>query len=333
MGNDRIRAITYTDATGAYEFEGLKDGTAATEHNVYKIVVYRNEARYISFTIPGSDMVFNPEDGHTMGVLGGLDAASGGDVPSYNAGLVSRSVVAASPVVRKRVTGGPANASAFNFILQADPDNSNLPQGMDKDKMPMPKGTNAGDQQVTVQIVTANEGEAGFNDIIFNEVGTYSYKIREENTGVANYRYDTVEYRIVYKVSEYTQNDIPRLQVETQVIRDNAIIGGGDEPLIFTNVYTPPTPGGGGGGGGTPPTTTPRKPPAAPPVVPEVLGARRTDSEQVLGARRGTNKGSVLGARRGKTGEASNASRIMVIAGLSAMIALLARASRRKKED
>ena len=333
LGNDRIRAITYTDATGAYEFEGLKDGTAATEHNVYKIVVYRNEARYISFTIPGSDMVFNPEDGHTMGVLSGLDAASGGDVPSYNAGLVSRSVVAASPVVRKRVTGGPANASAFNFILQADPDNSDLPQGMDKDKMPMPKGTNAGDQQVTVQIVTANEGEAGFNDIIFNEVGTYSYKIREENTGVANYRYDTGEYRIVYKVSEYIQNDIPRLQVETQVIRDNAIIGGGDEPLIFTNVYTPPTPGGGGGGGGTPPTTTPRKPPAAPPVVPEVLGARRTDSEQVLGARRGTNKGSVLGARRGKTGEASNTSRIMVIAGLSAMIALLARASRRKKED
>ena len=331
LGNGRIRAITYTDATGAYEFEGLKDGTAATEHNVYKIVVYRDGARYVSFTKPGPDMVFTPGDDHIIASLSGLDASSGSDVPSYNAGLVSRSVVAASPVVRKRVTGGPANASAFNFILQADPDNSNLPQGMDKDKMPMPKGTNAGDQQVTVQIVTANEGEAGFNDIIFNEVGTYSYKIREENTGVANYRYDTGEYRIVYKVSEYKQNDIPRLQVETQVIRDNVIIGGGDEQLIFTNVYTPPTPGGGGGGGGTPPTTTPRKPPAAPPVVPEVLGARRTDSEQVLGARKAEPK--VLGARRGKTGEESSAMRLLIIAGLSTMLALLARSSGRKKED
>ena len=334
-GIDVLRVRTKTDEDGKYVFYGLKDGTAATEHNVYKIVVYRDGAKFTSFTELGDDMEFTPSVDHTVAVLEGLDASSGDKVKEYGTGLVAESVAATSPVLRKFVQGGPASASTFNFILEADPANSDLPYDMADDDMPMPDGTAAGAQSVTAQILTANQGETQFKNITFHKEGTYAYKVRELNTGQANYRYDETVYRIVYDVTEVeTQSGVRKVYVEMSVLRNDEVIDD-NAGLTFTNVYTAPGGGGGGGGGGTPTKPTPKPTPAAP-VTPagEVLGARRTDPEQqVLGARRGTNKGSVLGARRGKTGEASNASRIMVIAGLSAMIALLARASRRKKED
>ena len=218
---------------------------------------------------------------------------------------------------------------------EADFDNSELPDDMADNEMPMPDGTAANTQETRVYISTANQGESRFGNITFNREGTYSYIIRELNTGQANYRYDEAVYRVVYEVIEVeTQNGVREMYVEMSILKNEEVIDD-NAGLTFTNVYTAPGGGGGGGGGGTPTKPTPKPTPAAP-VTPagEVLGARRTDPEQqVLGARRGTNKGSVLGARRGKTGEASNASRIMVIAGLSAMIAILAKSSKRKKED
>lgn len=95
--------------------------------------------------------------------------------------------------------------------------------------------------------------------------------------------------------------------------------------LTVDSVPTTPTPGPG-------PAPKPTPTPTAPPVQPEgeVLGARRTDSEQVLGARKDT-RGTVLGARRGKTGEESNSSRLMIMAGLSALLVLLAGGGKKKK--
>ena len=95
--------------------------------------------------------------------------------------------------------------------------------------------------------------------------------------------------------------------------------------LTVDSVPTTPTPGPG-------PAPRPTPTPTAPPVQPEgeVLGARRTDSEQVLGARKDT-RGTVLGARRGKTGEESNSSRLMIMAGLSALLILLAGGGKKKK--
>ena len=334
-GTDVLRAVTQTDETGHYVFDGLKDGTAETEHTVYKIVVRRDDTKYISFTKQGVDMVFTPSTDHAIASLPGLRAASGAEVKMYGTGLVAESVTATTPVVRKFVQGGPANASTFGFMWEADFDNSELPDDMADNEMPMPDGTAANTQETRVYISTANQGESRFGNITFNREGTYSYIIRELNTGQANYRYDEAVYRVVYEVIEVeTQNGVREMYVEMSILKNEEVIDD-NAGLTFTNVYTAPGGGGGGGGGGTPTKPTPKPTPAAP-VTPagEVLGARRTDPEQqVLGARRGTNKGSVLGARRGKTGEASNASRLMVIAGLSAMIALLARASRRKKED
>ena len=58
-----------------------------------------------------------------------------------------------------------------------------------------------------------------------------------------------------------------------------------------------------------------------PPELPEVLGVRRTDSE------------SVLGARRGKTGDKSGARKMITMMAAGAAAMLLALAGRKKKKD
>ena len=324
------KSTQMTDGFGRYEFKGLD----ATNLGAYELVVKRNTADYISFTAEGDDMKFVPSADHMEASLA-VKAKSGNDIPEHGTGLVAESVTATAPVVRKIVQGGPANASTFGFMWEADFDNSELPDDMADNEMPMPDGTAANTQETRVYISTANQGESRFGNITFNREGTYSYIIRELNTGQANYRYDEAVYRVVYEVIEVeTQNGVREMYVEMSILKNEEVIDD-NAGLTFTNVYTAPGGGGGGGGGGTPTKPTPKPTPAAP-VTPagEVLGARRTDPEQqVLGARRGTNKGSVLGARRGKTGEASNASRLIIIAGLSAMIAILAKSSKRKKED
>ena len=72
-------------------------------------------------------------------------------------------------------------------------------------------------------------------------------------------------------------------------------------------------------------TPPPENPPTAPPPVQpgEVLGVRRTDSE------------GVLGARRGKTGDKNDQGRLMTMmaSGAAALLALLTGRRKKKNED
>lgn len=104
---------------------------------------------------------------------------------------------------------------------------------------------------------------------------------------------------------------------EDTVARYTTQITGTRYAYTITNTYVPNDP---------PPETPPTPPePPAPPTPPpveqgQVLGARRTDAE------------AVLGARRGKTGEKSQENRLMTMIASGAMAMLMAVAGRRKRK-
>ncbi|MBQ0037618.1 MAG: Cna B-type domain-containing protein [Clostridiales bacterium] len=124
-----------------------------------------------------------------------------------------------NPGVQKRITGDtPEEDSAFTFILTA------------KDKScPMPQGSNG----TTKEIRIVGAGSEKFGEIVFTKPGVYAYTVREKNTGVAGYTYDTTVYSLTYGVLEKDGK-----QTISETIKNDK--GQIVSTIEFTNDYNPP---------------------------------------------------------------------------------------------
>lgn len=131
------------------------------------------------------------------------------------------SVIGHDPPVQKKITGSGYGANVtFRFTLTPK-----------ESTYPMPAGSENGKK--TVEIKGAGSTEFGY--IKFTEPGVYEYTVTEENTGEANFAYDTKVFTITYTVEK---NGNGGLDIVRR-ISDN----GGNNDLItveFDNTYTKP---------------------------------------------------------------------------------------------
>ena len=313
--NPVLKEEVTTDANGAYRFEGLVIGNY-TSGNQYKVVVIRDANTYSSFTIRGVNMVFTPDSSQNTASLE-VSAAPDKEEKSYDVGLVKPGIVMDAPIVHKKVTGANARPENFVFEWTADPDHSALSAG--RSYLPMPNGLNAESAQVSLQ--TGTEKETTFRSLSFTQAGTYVYRLKEINTGAANYTYDETSYTITYeiRIDEATHKTIGKRTIE----RGGEILPEASA-CTFTNIYVAP------GGGTTPGTSgeTPGTNPGVPvPQGGEVLGARRDtgrnpekpsllDSPAVLGMRRAlTGDGFDLAMHTGAVVLCSCAAVLLILAG------------------
>lgn len=295
-----------TDRNGAYRFEGLVNGdyTSGNKYK-YKVEVIRDASTYSSFTVPGVNMVFTPDPSQPNTAILEVSPTSDTKENSYDAGLVKPGIVKPgivmdAPIVHKKVTGANARPENFVFEWTADPDHSTLPAG--RPYLPMPNGLNAESAQASLQ--TGTEKETTFGSLSFTQAGTYVYRLKEINTGAANYTYDETSYTITYVIS---------IDKNHNMIGKRTIERGGEllpeaSACTFTNIYVAP-------GGGTTPGTS-GETPGTNPGVPGVRGGSVPQGGDVLGARRDTGRNpekpslldspAVLGMRRALTGDGFN---------------------------
>lgn len=295
-----------TDRNGAYRFEGLVNGdyTSGNKYK-YKVVVTRDANTYSSFTIRGVNMVFKPDDDQNTASLE-VSAAPSGTEESYDVGLVKPGIVKPgivmdAPIVHKKVTGANARPETFVFIWTAVSGESPLPAG--GSYLPKQNGGNADQTQVSLQ--TGTEKETTFGSLSFTQAGTYVYRLKEINTGAANYTYDETSYTIIYEI---------QIDETTHRMTGKRTIKRGEEILpeasacTFTNIYVAP-------GGGTTPGTS-GEIPGTNPGTPGIRGGSVPQGGDVLGARRDTGRNpekpslldspAVLGMRRALTGDGFN---------------------------
>ena len=119
------------------------------------------------------------------------------------------------PSVKKTVKGNPAKDGRFVFKLIAHDPTS-----------PMPSGSSHGTK--TLQITGPGEGE--FGTWSYTDSGVYLYHVKEVNTGLAGYTYDTTIYTITDTV--YEQNG--QLVVDRQVTNH---AGAAVSTMDFVNTY------------------------------------------------------------------------------------------------
>ena len=294
--NPVLKEEVTTGANGAYRFEGLVNGNYSSGKQ-YKVVVIRDVNTYSSFTVTGDNMVFQPDAGQNTASLE-VSPAPDKEEKSYDVGLVKPGIVMDAPIVHKKVTGANARPETFVFEWTAVPDPNTLPGG--RSYLPMPNESNAESVQASLQ--TGTEKEATFGSLSFTQAGTYVYRLKEINTGAANYTYDETSYTITYEISidEKTHQTIG-----TRTIKRGGEILPEASACTFTNIYVAP-------GGGTTPGTS-GETPGTNPGVPGVRGGSVPQGGDVLGARRGTEGKSekpslldspaVLGMRRALTGD------------------------------
>ncbi len=189
------------------------------------------------------------------------------------------------PPVSKVVTndaGTAPDTAKFHFTMKAD----------DK-TFPMPEGSTDGAKTIETGV-----GAVEFGEILYEKVGTYTYKITEEQESLSNFTYDNTTYTVKAVVEKVDG----KLTATTIINNGSADV----TAIVFNNHYKKKSSGGGGGGssGGGPgiPTGT----------TGTVLGENRESPVgQVLGAAReaieNSPVGRVLGATRGavRTGDNS----------------------------
>ena len=321
-----------TDRNGAYRFEGLVNGdyTSGNKYK-YKVEVIRDASTYSSFTVPGVNMVFTPDPSQPNTAILEVSPTSDTKENSYDAGLVKlgiEGIVMDAPIVHKKVTGANARPETFVFEWTAVPDERTLPAG--RSYLPMPNGVNADQTQVSLQ--TGTEKETPFGSLSFTQAGRYVYRLKEINTGAANYTYDETSYTITYVIS---------IDKNHNMIGKRTIERGGEllpeaSACTFTNIYVAP-------GGGTTPGTS-GETPGTNPGVPGVRGGSVPQGGDVLGARRGTEGKSekpslldspaVLGMRRALTGDGFDLAMhtgAVVLCSCAAVLLILAGGEQKKK--
>ena len=321
--NPVLKEEVTTDTSGAYRFEGLVNGDYASG-NQYKVVVTRDANTYSSFTIRGVNMVFTPDPSQNKASRE-VSPAPETEEESYDVGLVKPGIVMDAPIVHKKVTGANARPENFVFEWTAVPKESFLPAG--RSYLPMPNGLNTESVQAGLQ--TGTEKETTFGSLSFTQAGTYVYRLKEINTGAANYTYDETSYTITYeiRIDEATHKTIGKRTIE----RGGELLPAASA-CIFTNTYAAP-------GGGTTPGT-----PGTNPGTPGVRGGSVPQGGDVLGARRGTEGKSekpslleapaVLGMRRALTGDSFDLAMhtgATVLCSCAAVLLILAGREQKKK--
>lgn len=321
--NPVLKEEVTTGANGAYRFEGLVNGNYSSGKQ-YKVVVIRDANTYSSFTVTGDNMVFQPDAGQNTASRE-VSPAPETEEKSYDVGLVKPGIVMDAPIVHKKVSGANARPENFVFEWTADPDPRTLPAG--RSYLPMPNGWNAESVQASLQ--TGTEKEMTFGSLSFTQAGTYVYRLKEINTGAANYTYDETSYTIIYEISidENTHQTIG-----TRTIKRGRELLPATSVCTFTNTYVAP-------GGGTTPGT-----PGTNPGTPGVRGGSVPQGGDVLGARRGTEGKSekpslldapaVLGMRRALTGDSFDLAMhtgATVLCSCAAVLLILAGGKQKKK--
>lgn len=216
------------------------------------------------------------------------------------------------PPVKKVVVNDNGTAPddvKFRFSMKAD----------DK-SYPMPSGSVDG-----VKTITTGVGEYEFGNMYYKELGTYTYKVVEENDGAPHFTYDGTMYTVKVEV---------KMQ-DGKLVADRTITYGDlvTDIATFTNHYKESTDNGGSSTTTTSSDGTHRSDwndgeeyndPAG-----SVLGAVRDAIEdgpvgQVLGAARDLVEdspvGQVLGAVRGATRTGDNS--FMMVSGLCFIVAM-----------
>ena len=325
--NPVLKEEVTTDTNGAYRFEGLVNGNYASG-NQYKVVVTRDANTYSSFTIRGDNMVFTPDPSQNKASLE-VSPAPETEEKSYDVGLVKPGIVMDAPIVHKKVNGANARPENFVFEWTAVPEESTLPAG--RSYLPMPNGWNAESVQASLQ--TGTEKETTFGSLSFTQAGTYVYRLKEINTGAANYTYDETSYTITYeiRIDENTHQTIG-----TRTIKRGRELLPVASACTFTNTYVAP-------GGGTTPGTS-GETPGTNPGTPGVRGGSVPQGGEVLGARRGTagksekpsllDAPAVLGMRRALTGDGFDLAMhtgAVVLCSCAAVLLILAGRKQKKK--
>ena len=325
--NPVLKEEVTTGANGAYRFEGLVNGNYSSG-NQYKVVVNRDANTYSSFTIRGVNMVFKPDDDQNTASLE-VSPAPETEEKSYDVGLVKPGIVMDAPIVHKKVTGANARPETFVFEWTAVPDPNTLPAG--RSYLPMPNGLNAESVQASLQ--TGTEKEMTLGSLSFTQAGTYAYRLKEINTGAANYTYDETSYTITYeiRIDENTHQTIGKRTIE----RGGELLPAASA-CTFTNTYVAP-------GGGTTPGTS-GETPGTNPGTPGIRGGSVPQGGDVLGARRGTEGKSekpslldspaVLGMRRALTGDGFDLAMhtgAAVLCSCAAVLLILAGGEQKKK--
>ena len=321
--NPVLKEEVTTDTNGAYRFEGLVNGNYASG-NQYKVVVTRDANTYSSFTIRGDNMVFTPDPSQNKASLE-VSPAPETEEKSYDVGLVKPGIVMDAPIVHKKVNGANARPENFVFEWTAVPEESTLPAG--RSYLPMPNGWNAESVQASLQ--TGTEKETPLGSLSFTQAGKYVYRLKEINTGAANYTYDETSYTITYeiRIDEATHKTIGKRTIE----RGEELLPAASA-CIFTNTYVAP-------GGGTTPGT-----PGTNPGTPGVRGGSVPQGGEVLGARRDTGRNpekpslldspAVLGMRRALTGDGFDLAMhtgAVVLCSCAAVLLILAGREQKKK--
>ena len=325
--NSVLKEEVTTDRNGAYRFEGVVNGNYSPGKQ-YKGVVIRDVNTYSSFTVTGDNMVFQPDAGQNTASLE-VSPAPDKEEKSYDVGLVKPGIVMDAPIVHKKVTGANARPENFVFEWTADPQHRQLPAG--RSYLPRPNAWKADGPQGILR--PATEKPPTFRSLSFTQAGTYVYRLKEINTGAANYTYDETSYMITYeiRIDENTHQTIGKRTIE----RGGELLPAASA-CTFTNTYA--TPGGGttpGTSGGTPGTN---------PGVPGVRGGSVPQGGDVLGARRGTEGKSekpslldvpaVLGMRRALTGDGFDLAMhtgATVLCSCAAVLLILAGGKQKKK--
>lgn len=274
-------------------------------------------------------MVFQPDaDPRTASLE--VSPAPETEEKSYDAGLVKPGIVMDAPIVHKKVTGANARPENFVFEWTAVPEESTLPAG--RSYLPMPNGWNAESAQASLQTGTEKETTFGWS-LSFTHAGTYVYRLKEINTGAANYTYDETSYTITYeiRIDENTHQTIG-----TRTIKRGGEILPEASACTFTNIYVAP-------GGGTTPGTS-GETPGTNPGTPGVRGGSVPQGGDVLGARRGTegkpekpsllDAPAVLGMRRALTGDGFDLAMhtgAVVLCSCAAVLLILAGREQKKK--
>ena len=325
--NPVLKEEVTTDRNGAYRFEGLVNG-AYSSGNQYKVVVTRDAHTYSSFTVKGDNMVFTPDADQNKASLE-VSPASEKEEKSYDVGLVKPGIVMDAPIVHKKVSGANARPETFVFEWTAVPDPNRLPAG--RSYLPMPNGLNAESVQASLQ--TGTEKEMTLGSLSFTQAGTYAYRLKEINTGAANYTYDETSYTITYeiRIDENTHQTIGKRTIE----RGGELLPAASA-CTFTNTYVAP-------GGGTTPGTS-GETPGTNPGTPGVRGGSVPQGGDVLGARRGTegkpekpsllDAPAVLGMRRALTGDSFDLAMhtgATVLCSCAAVLLILAGGKQKKK--
>ena len=116
--------------------------------------------------------------------------------------------------VKKNVENAPKKAATYEFTLKAVGD------------APMPDGVKGG----TLKIKGSGSSQIKFS---FDEPGTYTYTLKEVNTGEKECTYDKAEYKLVFKVTADTKNE--KLTVKLIITKGSKSVSGGT--VTFTNSY------------------------------------------------------------------------------------------------